>query len=309
MPDQEIGVPIRSNLRTMKPFKASRTASWVASARTFGQYLPAAERLCTDPYGIRFAQPWLQAIERGFALKPKLAEQLWPRTGLGLNFVHYMQLRTRFIDDAVVAFAESGGTQVVILGAGFDSRALRLGMSRPALTFFEVDHPATQSLKLERLPELRNANVRFVDWNFLERPMAELPQTLRAAGLDPSAKVLTLWEGVTMYLDEAAIDGSVRAVAEYGAAGSSLVFNYMDRERTQRKRSPGERAVQALVASVGEPFTFGWSPVELPGWLSARGFSLREDKNAAGLARQLRPGLPHRGTTPEHRRFVIADRF
>lgn len=292
----------------MRATHASRTAGWVASARTFGRHLPADARLCDDPYGIRFGETWLRALDGALSAQPLLAQRLWRASGLGTRFVRYMQLRTRFIDDALRAFWASGGRQVVLLGAGYDSRALRLRDALPGLRFFEVDHPATQAVKRARLPELQAADVHFVAWDFLSRPVAQLPRALRAGGHDAAAPTLTIWEGVTMYLDAAAIDATVAAVADYSPAGSSLVFTYMDRSMFGPATGARARAVSLLVSSVGEPFTFGWAAAELPAWLAQRGFSLRRDANARELAEALLPSVHRAGVTRDGRRFALADR-
>ncbi len=292
----------------MRASQASKTAGWVAAARTFGRYLPAQCQLCDDPYGVRFAEAWLQRLERAFRSEPALAQRVLLGARAGTGTVFYMQLRTRFIDDALRAFAARGGRQVVLLGAGYDSRALRLRAELPGLRYYEVDHPATQAMKRELLPELVDAAVRFVVWDFQNDPMAQLPHALAAQGHDRSQPTLTIWEGVTMYLEPAAIEATVAAVAAYSCIGSQLVFTYFDRDRLQR---PGlrTRALSRLVASVGEPFRFGWQPTALPQWLAQRDFTLHDDTDACVLAKQLLPQQYQHWVSRDGRRFVIADRM
>jgi methyltransferase (TIGR00027 family) len=219
-----------------------------------------------------------------------------------------MQLRTRFIDDALRAFAARGGTQVVLLGAGYDSRAVRLRTELPTLRYYEVDHPATAAVKRTLLPELADANVRFVTWDFQQQPMAALPEALRAQGHDRTQATLTIWEGVTMYLDVQAIEATVATVAAYSTPGSPLVFTYFDRARSIDRPTRRARAVSWLVASVGEPFRFGWAPTELPEWLQAHGFGLQQDVHAGGLAQQLLPPEHQHWVTDRDRHFAIAER-
>jgi methyltransferase (TIGR00027 family) len=135
------------------------------------------------------------------------------------------------LDDAVRGFARAGGCQVVILGAGYDCRALRLAELDGAAVF-EVDHPATQRHKHDVLARIgARSPSRYISWDFEKRPMAELPAALAAVGHDPSRPTMILWEGVTMYLTEPAIDASVRAVARYSAPGSKLAMTYFNRAR------------------------------------------------------------------------------
>ncbi len=198
-----------------------------------------------------------------------------------------MQVRTRLIDDAVRAFVADGGRQVVVLGAGYDCRALRLPELAGARVL-EVDHPATQGHKRAVLDRLAaRSPAHYLAWDFETRPLDDLPDALADAGHDPAAPTLTIWEGVTMYLTEAAIDASLRAIAIWSAAGSVLALTYMTRQRLQR--SVALRAVRAVVRSLGEPFRFGWDPDELPGYLAARGFALTSDVSTADAGHQLLP--------------------
>ncbi len=270
----------------MRDDTPSRTAAWVAFARQAGRLLPVDQRLADDPFGAAFTSPLLARWLESRAAK--LGGGPLARIPGVDRWILYMQVRTRVIDDAVREFAARGGRQVVLLGAGFDCRALRL----PALAgarVFEVDHPATQRHKRATLEKLGAASpATYVTWDFEARPMAELPAALTAAGHDPTAPTLTIWEGVTMYLTEPAIDASLRAIAAYSAADSRLVMTYFARLRLAEP-ALSTRAMAAVVARLGEPWRFGWEPAALPGFLHARGLDLVEDVALAEAARRLLP--------------------
>lgn len=266
----------------MREDTPSRTAHWVAAARGLGMLLPDHVRLAEDPYGVAFSSPRIA----------RLLEERSPRVVAAMPFfrtwIVYMQVRTRVLDDAVRAFVAAGGRQLVVLGAGFDTRALRL----PELSdsqVFEVDHPATQTHKLSTLGTLGvTSPAHHVTWDFETRPLDELPETLAEAGHEPTSPTLTIWEGVTMYLSEGAIDASIRAITEYSATGSQLAMTYMAKSR-MHKPSLATRVVQAAVARLGEPWTWGWNPDELPDYLEERGWELIADIGTADAARQLLP--------------------
>src|SRR5262245_26776789 len=274
----------------MRDGTPSRTAQWVAAARGMGRLLPEAVRLADDPYGLAFASESIaRLVDRTRDNRPDRAAAIARVPGLSL-WIMYMQVRTRLIDDAVRGFVAGGGRQVVVLGAGYDCRALRMPELAGARVI-EVDHPATQRHKrdvLDRLAEsagrtagplgsvTRGASpTAYLAWDFETHPMDDLPGALAEAGLDAAAPSLTIWEGVTMYLTEAAIDASLRAIAAWSAAGSQLAMTYMTRTRLQQ--SLAVRAVRAVVSRLGEPFRFGWEPDELPGYLAARGFAVASD--------------------------------
>ena len=219
----------------------------------------------------------------------------------------YMQVRTRILDDALVRFAAEGGRQVVLLGAGYDCRALRFSRELSGATVFEVDHPATQGHKRRVLGDAPadGCITRHVPWDFESRPMSALPAALAGAGHDAAAPTLTIWEGVTMYLTPAAIDASVRAVRAYSAAGSQLAMTYFTRDMIDRP-NPAVRLLSAIVASGGEPFRFGWDRAELPSWLGERGFEQSRDVSIADEARRLLPAWWARGVGEAGRRVSLA---
>jgi methyltransferase (TIGR00027 family) len=264
--------------------RPSFTAAFVAACRTFGSKLPRQARLADDPYGASFAGPGVAFLARHL---PRVASlPLWP-------FALYMQVRTRVIDDALRDFVAAGGRQILLLGAGYDCRAARFAPELAAARahVFEVDHPSTQARKREvlaRAPMSGAVPTTYVPWNFETRPVAELPAALAAAGHDATLPTLTIWEGVTMYLTEPAIESSVAAVQRLSAPGSTFVVTYFERSRVDRPS-----AIRALVGRVvalsGEPFRFGWAPADLPVWFDARGFALESDRGMVDLARSLLP--------------------
>lgn len=273
--------------------RPSFTAAWVAAARSFGVHLPEEARLADDPYGARFART-TALVGRPFASK------LFPR-----RFVLYMQVRTRVLDDALHAFVKDGGTQIVLLGAGFDCRALRFAheLSRANATVFEVDHPATQAKKRDVLRGDVGAHTEYVAWDFEKNPMRDLPAELARHGHDAKKRTLTIWEGVTMYLSDDAIHASVTAMRDYSAPGSRLAMTYVDRALFEHPTLRA-RASHAFVSRIGEPLRFGWHPSELPAWMRTHGFEVERDASAREWGREL---LPPKFALKmdENRRFAI----
>jgi methyltransferase (TIGR00027 family) len=196
-----------------------------------------------------------------------------------------MQLRTRVIDDAVAAFTNAGGRQLVLLGAGFDCRAWRL----PALagaTVYEIDHPATQARKRARMAgEATKGRVVFIPWDFEHQPLSDLPARLEAEGHEAGASTMTILEGVVMYLTEPALDATFACIGSYSAPGSPLAMTYMRRELIERTSRFAPRHV--VVRLFGEPFRWALDPAELGAWLGARGFRLERDESAADAGTRL----------------------
>lgn len=291
-------------MREARDERASRTAGLVAFCRGIARFLPHDAQLVADPFGVTFAGPSAQRVVRWMDRSPRMAgrliEALEPRAS-----VLWMQLRTRAIDDALIAFAADGGRQVLLLGAGFDCRAARLADRLPGVTFFEVDHPSTQARKREVIAAAQSmsAPVRYVEWDFERNPLSDLPATLAKVGHDPKARTLTIWEGVTMYLTPPAIDASLAALRALSSPGSVLVFTYIEQRGLK-----GEKVLSRLVASLGEPFKFGWEPQALPAFMHARGFTMRSDESMTDLSKRMLPARYHRLLDNGTRHVAIADR-
>lgn len=186
----------------------------------------------------------------------------------------YLEVRTRFFDGIVVRALDRGTRQVVTGGAGYDGRALRY--ATPGVHWFEVDHPATQRDKVARLRRLGIATdqVIFVAADFNS---GDLPELLRAAGLDPTAATLFLLEGVAVYLAPDVLErllGEFRAVA---ASGSELAVS-MPLIGTDRAGSRFREAV----AAVGEPVMSRFEPAEAVELLVRCGWRV-EASDSAGL--------------------------
>ena len=294
----------------MKEGRPSRTAAWVAACRSYGALLPKEARLADDPYGAKF----IGRDGRGRVVGLGDGAPRALRFGLALAMpllrdVMYMQVRTRVLDDAMLEFVRAGGKQIVLLGAGFDCRALRFAreLAQAKVTVYEVDHPATQEKKRATLARVLDpsAPVRYLSWDFQHQGTANLPDALAALGLSVKHATLTIWEGVTMYLTEDAIVASVAAIRRMGAPGSILAFTYFDRTIMAR---PDARAklVSALVARLGEPFRFGWDPGELPAWLLRHGLELVRDVSAPEAAAALLPPRFARRVRDGRRHMAIA---
>jgi len=186
--------------------------------------------------------------------------------------------RTRLIDDWATAAVRDGAHQVVVLGAGFDSRAWRLP-PLAGIPVFEVDHPATSQAKRCRLiaAGLDPARIVQVAIDFDREPLAE---TLRSSGFDMRVRTAVIWEGVSNYLTADAVD-AVLLWASGLAAGSTLAFTYVHSGVLANPGSfEGADRILHSVARAGEAWTCGIDPAELGGRLQSLGLALVEDLGA-----------------------------
>jgi methyltransferase (TIGR00027 family) len=261
----------------MRGDRPSKTAEYVAAARGLGTLLPPAARLIDDPWGAIWTGS--QRLRRASELAPGLlawvSRPAW-------RWLLYLQVRSFALDEAVRRFAAGGGRQLVLLGAGLDARALRL--RDLGLRVFEIDHPATQGRKRSLVGDAAT----FVALDFEKDPSSALPARLKTGGYALPEPACVLWEGVTMYLSEAAIDDTLGALRATLAPGSVLVFTYFT-PAFLAHASLMTRLVRRRVARGGEPWRFGWEPSALPSWLAARGFVLESDDDIGTLAARFLP--------------------
>jgi methyltransferase (TIGR00027 family) len=261
----------------MKEGRPSWTAELMAFFRAHESVRPAFTRLFTDPYAPAFLSTPLRTaltlarLPGGIRAVQGIIERRWGGP-LGAAVC-----RTRFIDDALESEVTAGIEQVVILGAGFDCRAYRLPLLA-GTRVFEVDHPLTQSMKRARLaPRLGviPPHVVYVPVDFARNNLAASMDT---AGFRPTARTFFLWEGVTNYLTDEAVDATLRWVARAGSAGSTLLFTYIHRGMLDGSlRFDGAEASRRTVERSGEPYTFGLDPGEVAAYLRQRGLELVED--------------------------------
>jgi methyltransferase (TIGR00027 family) len=192
---------------------------------------------------------------------------------------HQTVARTTFYDAAVDKYIGSV-SQLVILGAGYDTRSYRLPTDS-TVRCFEVDLPRIQSVKVEALSAagVDTSRVTFVPADFLHEDWFE---KIQAAGFEPGKPSLFLWEAVTMYLNREAVEKTLRKIAAT-AAGSAVAFDYFSKEVIESE-SPKMRALRASVSVGGEPFTFGIdntppSRDRIAELVRACGLSLEEQRN------------------------------
>ncbi|QKW18398.1 class I SAM-dependent methyltransferase [Kitasatospora sp. NA04385] len=178
------------------------------------------------------------------------------------------------------------GRQLVILGAGLDTRAWRLAeLARTDV--WEVDHPASQQDKRARLAAAEaRPTARAVHFTAVDFAVDDLSAALDAAGHDPAAPTTWLWEGVIPYLTRAQVAVTLAALAARTAPGSTLVLNY---QSPSAKAAAGRLLTRLLGNSVtaGEPWRSLWTPGRMAALLADHGLHVTSDHDLLTLARAL----------------------
>ncbi len=216
--------------------------------------------------------------------------------------------RTRHFDEALLAGLRAGIEQVVILGAGYDSRAFRFKDELRGVKVFELDHPGTQTRKKQLLAG-RNAelpeNLTLIGIDFAKQSFRKL---LPEHGFRHDAKTLFLWEGVSYYLPLEAVDDVLKFVADC-APGSSIVFDYALQSFVDGDtRTYGGEQIARWLKKIGEPFLFGLYPADAQRFLANRGLRVVSHVGPSDLERMYLTTQRNRplGRTLGHVRIIEA---
>jgi methyltransferase (TIGR00027 family) len=193
-------------------------------------------------------------------------------------------IRSRYAEDALREATTRGVRQYVLIGAGFDSFALRRPAFSDVLEIFEVDHPATQTMKTLRISECGISLPQSVHFIAADLAKEDLVTALARSSFRSEEAAFFSWLGVTVYLSREANLSTLRAVATCGAPGSEVVFTYVDQIEfaPDRSLSPHNENAQA-VAAIGEPYMSGFDPNEIANDLMCVGLELVEDLDGKGI--------------------------
>jgi methyltransferase (TIGR00027 family) len=266
-------IPVPTAL-AVRPGQASTTAEWVCAYRGIGGQHPdpklrnpdyLAEKLCSRPGQFSHEYAGSRQVIDAYPV---------------MYAAYFMvNVRTQYIDAALRRAAADGATQVVILGAGFDSRAYRFRETFPQLRFFEVDLPTTGEVKRQRLVEVFGAVPDYVRYAPIDFDTQTLEDVLPPLGYDPKQRTFFVLEGVTMYVAKAGIGATLDFIRRNSAPGSRVVFDYLLRPVIEGKYQGYWAAdyIAFAVARMGEPYVTGWMPREAAAFAKKHGLVVVED--------------------------------
>jgi methyltransferase (TIGR00027 family) len=248
----------------MKQNQSSQSALGVALFRAIESQKPEATRICYDPY----ARAFIPAVSY-FLVKLMVDSGLYERMGPGA--VGFITVRERYIDDYLETCLAGGLEQVVILGAGFDTRAYRIPEIEKTRVF-EIDYPATQEIKRKKLKKVIDPLPSYVTFLPIDFNTQSLAERLQSSGYDEQAKTLFIWQGVTYFLAAQAVDSTLDFIANHSGAGSSVIFDYMYSEIFQDPNNSYGKALKRAGKMSGEKYLFGIERGQIEPFLTRRGF-------------------------------------
>jgi len=251
---------------------ASRTALGAAGHRAAHQVLEGGS-IFADPLALRILGTEADALIDEAKQEPR-------RRGLRL----FIAVRTRFAEDALARAVEQGVRQLVVLGAGLDTYAYRTALG-DRLRIFEVDHPATQAWKRQRLADASiplPPRLTFAPVDFERETLAH---GLAVAGFDPAHPSFFTWLGTVPYLTDQAIFATLGYIVGL-PGGAHVVFDYAN--PIESVADPGAREAReilaARVAAAGEPLRTHFDTEVLRARLLGMGFRMVDDLGPAEIA-------------------------
>lgn len=265
---------------------ASLTAHFNAAQRAAESLQPSARRLLEDRYSHHFAGPYKRVlVTSGVAHTAiKVIDHY-----LGGLHAHIM-LRARYADDVLRDAIAGGRTQLVLLGAGFDTTAYRTQAAVTA-TIFEADAPHTQAEKRRIIAHNSLPVPDNVTWVPCDFEYDLLSECLQQQGFNPAQPCVVVWLGVSFYLTPAAFDHTLTELAGLSAPTSLLVLDYGDPQLVSGNHElAAARRAARVVRRRGEPYLTGFTEPQLTATLAAHGYTVRDHARIPGLMKRYAPG-------------------
>ncbi len=248
----------------MKEGEASFTARFPAILRAAHQVLDGNPKILNDPLAIGFVEgseeSEIEANLGRYQSAPLVQARAW------------FAMRHRFAEDSLAQAMANGTRQYVILGAGLDTFAYRPSQASSALHIFEVDYPATQNWKKERLAALQIAIPKHVSYVPVDFERQSLAQGLAQSDFDFSSPAFFSWLGVTMYLERDAVFNTLKTILSMPPS-SQVAFDFeLDEAALQGQVKRSIAKASASAARRGEPWKSRFKAPDLQKTLLDMGF-------------------------------------
>jgi len=254
----------------------SKMAEEIAFHRVVEMFMPEDEKIFSDPYAIRFVNPEiLENMAKNPVETQKKSEEL-EKLFPGVH--NSIIARVRYFDDFVEKLVDEGLEQLVILGAGYDTRAYRIEGLKENVKVFEVDHPNTQSFKIEKVREIFGSIPDHVVYVPIDFDTQKLDQRLLESGYDRSKKTLFVMEGFVMYIPPSAVDETLSFIVNNSGKGSAVIFDYIPQSVVDGTSDlEVGKNLHNHAKEYKEPLQFGIEEGKLETFLKERGFSSIEN--------------------------------
>jgi methyltransferase (TIGR00027 family) len=259
--------------------RTSRTAEWTCLCRAISSLEKDRYFRCDDRLALSLLPGFMRLL-----IRVPFTAKLFLMVAAAKGIYEYVIARTKYIDAVFRQSLSDKFSQILLFGAGFDTRALRFQEEARQTRIFELDAPATQEAKIGQYHKRHLGippDVVFVSIDF-DREF--LPLKLDQAGFKRDGRSLFILEGVLMYLQPESVDQTFQTIQELAAAGSEVVFDYVYASVLRHENIYyGEKGMVESMAKAGEQWHFGIEKGEIVQFLSRYGFELRDHRDAREL--------------------------
>ncbi len=254
----------------MKERDPRKMALQIAGMRMNETLLPEDERIFTDPYAEFFFPKAVREMARNDQWA-KTEREKYEAVMPGVNGA--LAARVRYMDECLIEAIRSGFTQLVMIGAGYDTRAYRIPGLKENIRVFEVDHPLTQKVKIRTISEIFGDLPDHVTYLPVVFGKDSIEQRLFESGYDSGLKTLFIVEGFLMYVPPAAVDRLLGFICKASEPGSAFIADYFDATVVDGTSPLKEaQALKSFVESEGSPLQFGIPDESIEAFFSERGF-------------------------------------
>jgi len=249
----------------------SKMAEGIAMQRFGESAKPECERICYDPYAVHFISP--EIIKFGMEHPKEAKEKIEQMEKLFPGLSSSIMARVRYFDDFTKKSIAGGIEQLVVLGAGYDTRAYRIEELN-GIKVFEVDHPNTQRFKVQKIEEIFGSLPEHVIYVPVDFEKDTLGQKLFDKGYDPLKKTLFIMEGLIMYIPPKAVAETLLFIVNNSGKGSAVIFDYYPESVVDGTCKVGMgRNIRNHLIQLEEPLQFGIKEEKIEDFLTEFGFS------------------------------------
>lgn len=247
-------------------------AEGIALHRFAETMLPEDVRILSDPYAVYFLDP----VKMAWAMEHpgetrEMAEEIERRMP---GLANAIRARIRYFDDIVRDAPGKGFSQIVILGAGYDTRAFRIDTLKGGTKIFEIDRSDTQVRKTGIITKVFGRLPDGVAFLPLDMARDRCWEPLQDSGWDPGQKTLFLLEGLVMYLPRPAVLDLLAGIAAHAGAGSAVLFDFMPQSLADgSSEAEGGQNIREWTVRIGEPILSGFDGGEVVPVLAGLGFT------------------------------------
>ena len=257
----------------------SRTAGWTCVSRAASSLESDSHYRSNDHIALLLVPTFLKLLLHIPLFRRFFSQVIAPK-----GIYEYTIARTRYIDAVFKEVFAERFDQILIFGAGFDTRALRFQTESGDTKIFELDVPITQKAKLDQYAKRGlsiPANVEFIPIDFDKESLSE---KLEKAEFGRGGRSLFVLEGLLMYLQPESVDETFKIIEGFVGKGSEVVFDYVRASVLRQEGSYyGEREIVKSVSKAGEQWYFGIEEGEIEGFLKKYGLRVSEHKDAQEL--------------------------